>query len=318
MKSKTVLVTGGNGHLGNTLAKALCDEGYDVRVTVRNIDEVKKTGIFDGYSIQLFAADIRDAVALKKAMTGVDGVFQVAALYNYEDQTIGENIVDNNTEGGLVVLQVAKKCKVKRIVMTSSVVAVGFGGSGDKPMTEESWSEPTDPYCLSKKQSEFAARQFAKENGLDLITICPGLILGPNFYKHTPTTINVSAMLNNQIPFRLPMQTSVVDVRDVARAHILAYETAQASGRYLVSGTYVMDFFESLKEVYADLEIPDRVLSIEETKQFALKSKTIPLEMIGQTFLYSDEKIRSELGWKPRPIQETLTDTIEWIQEYEM
>lgn len=318
MINKCVLVTGGNGHLGNTLAKELCKEGYDVRVTVRDVGDVNKSGIFKGYNIQLFAADIRDKVALKKAMNGVDGVFQVAALYNYDDQSIGENIVDNNTEGGLTVLQVAKQCQVRRVVMTSSAVAVGFGGSDETPMTEQHWSEPSDPYCLSKRHSEFEAWKFSKKNGLDLVTICPSLILGPNFYKHTPTTINVSAMLNNQIPFRLPMQTSVVDVRDVARAHILAFEKAEASGRYLVSGTYVADFFESLKEVYADLEIPERMLSIEEAKQFSRKSKTIPLEMIGHSFLYSDEKIKLQLDWKPRPLRETLADTVDWIHEYGM
>ena len=318
MINKTVLVTGGNGHLGNTLAKALCNEGYDVHVTVRDANEIKQSHIFDGYNIKLFSADIRDAKALKKAMAGVSGVFQVAALYNYDDQSIGENIVDNNTEGGLTVLQVAKECGVKRVVMTSSIVAVGFGGTDNAPMTEENWSDPSDPYCLSKKESEKVAWKFADENGLDLVTICPSLILGPNFYKHTPTTMNVSAMLSNQIPFRLPMQTSVVDVRDVARAHILAYETANASGRYLVSGTYIVDFCEALKEVYGDLEIPERILSIEETRQFAQKSKILPLEMIDQSFIYSDERIKSELGWESRPIQETLADTVEWLQKYSM
>src|SRR6186713_1182857 len=105
MKDKKVLVTGGNGHLGNTLAKALCDQGYDVRVTVRDPEEVKVNGIFDGYDIELYEADIRDETAMKNAMQNIMGVFQVAALYHYDEQSLGEGIVANNTQGSQTVLQ---------------------------------------------------------------------------------------------------------------------------------------------------------------------------------------------------------------------
>ncbi|RYE52755.1 MAG: NAD-dependent epimerase/dehydratase family protein, partial [Sphingobacteriales bacterium] len=312
-----VLVTGGNGHLGNTLIKALCDKGYEVRATVRNIANVKSSEIFHGYNVEFFEADIRNEEAVKKAMHGVDGVFQVAALYNYDELSLGEGIVANNTEGSLTVLRAAKSCGINRVVMTSSIAAVGFGGTNELPMTEEDWSDPADPYCRSKVESEKAAWEFAKENGLNLITLCPSLILGPNFYKHTPSTMNVSAFINNQIPFRFEFQTSIVDVRDVAKAHILAYENENASGRYLVSGIHVPDFCDVLKKYDPDMLVPERLLSIEETKQFAEKSGA-PAELIGQTFLYSDKRIKSELDWMPRPISETLVDTIHWLKEREM
>jgi dihydroflavonol-4-reductase len=99
MKPRKVLVTGGNGHVGNTLAKKLCEKGYDVRVTVRNPEEVEAFGIFDGYQVDLRQADIRDETAVKKAMEGVSGVFQVAAVYNYDERSLGEGIVANNKEG---------------------------------------------------------------------------------------------------------------------------------------------------------------------------------------------------------------------------
>jgi dihydroflavonol-4-reductase len=317
MKNKKVLVTGGNGHLGNTLVKLLCDKGYEVRATVRNIESVKASKIFEGYAVELYEADIRDETAVQKAMQGVAGVFQVAALYNYDEMSLGEGIVANNTEGSQTVLRLAKVCGVKRIVMTSSIVAVGFGGSEIQPMTETDWSDPADPYCCSKMESEKAAWEFAKENNLDLITLCPSLIVGPNFYKHTPSTANVSAFINNQVPFRFEFQTSIVDVRDVALAHILAYENKEASGRYLVTGFHIADFCEMLKEYDPDMYVPERVLSIEETKKFAAKSGA-PVEMIGHSFRYSDGKIQSELGWKPRPIGETMKDTIGWIKERSM
>ena len=180
MKSSPVLVTGGNGHVGNTLAKQLCEQGYTVRVTVRNIEEVEATGMFDGYPVELHQADIRDEAALRRALEGVRGVFQVAALYHYDEASLGEGIVANNTNGCLTVLRAAHASGVTRVVLTSSIAAVGFGGSQAQPLTEADWSDPEDPYCRSKLESEQAARHWADEMGLDLVVLCPGIVLGPN------------------------------------------------------------------------------------------------------------------------------------------
>lgn len=316
--SKRVLVTGANGHLGNTLVKMLCDKGYKVRATVRDPEYVAEEGIFEGYDdIEIYQADIRDADAIRAAMEGIEGVFQVAALYNYDEQSLGEGIVANNTEGTEVVLGIAKAAGVKRVVMTSSIVSIGFGGTDGKPQTEADWSDPADPYCCSKMESEKAAWAFCEKNDLPLVTICPSQILGPNYYKHTPSTSNVSAFINNQIPFRFELQSSVVDVRDVALAHIMAYENEAANGRYLVSGHHVPDFCEALKEVEPEMLVPERMLTHDETVAFVKKAGG-PLEMIGHTFLYSDARIKEDLGWEPRPLNETLIDSIDWLKAREM
>lgn len=317
MKHRKVLVTGGNGHIGNTLAKALCEKGYEVRVTVRNPAEVKSLGIFTGYHIELCPADIRDAAAVEKALDGVCGVFQVAALYNYDEQSLGEGIVANNTEGSQTVLRLAKSRSVERVVFTSSIAAVGLGGTPEQPLTEQDWSDPADPYCRSKLESEKAAWEYARKESLDMVALCPSIVLGPNFYKHTPSTINVGAFIHNQVPFRIPMQFSVVDVRDVAAAHILAYENKAASGRYLVPGTNVPDLIGALKELDPDMVMPERLLTLNEARQLAEKSG-MPAELVGQPYRYSDDKIRSELQWHPRPVAETLSDTIAWIKAREL
>lgn len=312
-----MLVTGGNGHVGNTLAKRLCERGYEVGITVRNPEEVRALGIFDGYPVKMHQADIRDEIAVRKALEGVGGVFQVAALYNYDDQGAGGEIVVNNTAGSQTVLRLASACGVERVVFTSSIAAVGFGGTKEQPLTEDDWSDPANPYCRSKLQSERAAWSYAQEHGLDLVALCPSLVLGPNFYKHTPSTVNVGAFVNNQVPFRIPMQFSVVDVRDLAEAHVLAYENKQASGRYLVTGTNTGDLVGALKELDPDMVMPERMLTLDETRKLAEKSG-MPVELVGQPYLYSDQKIRSELGWTPRPVADTLRDTIEWIKTREL
>lgn len=308
-----VLVTGGNGHVGNTLAKRLCEHGYTVRVTVRNVEEARELGIFDGYPIEIHRADIRDEEAMRRAMEGVQGVFQVAALYHYDEASLGEGIVANNTDGCLVVLRAAKAAGVSRVVLTSSIAAVGFGGSEERPLDESDWSDPEDPYCRSKLESEQAARRWADEHGLDLVVVCPGVVLGPNFYKHTPSTVPVAAIVHNQLPFRIQASLSVVDVRDLAEAHILAYEQAQAQGRYLATGAHVPDLMVAVSEVAPDILMPERLLSVAESRALAQKAGT-PVELVGQSYRYDDRRIRRELGWQPRPLQDTLRDTVAWIE----
>lgn len=310
-------MTGGNGHVGNTLAKRLCERGYDVRVTVRNPEEAQSLGIFDGYDVEMHRADIRDDDAVRAALQGVEGVFQVAALYHYDERGAEQNIVAHNTQGSQTVLRLASEHGVKRVVFTSSIAAVGFGGSADRPLTENDWSDPADPYCRSKLESEQAAWTCAQARSLDLVTLCPSIVLGPGFYKHTPSTINVSALVNNQIPFRVAMQLAIVDVRDVADAHVRAYENERASGRYLVTGTNVPDLFEAVRELDPQIVVPPRLLSTEEAKALAAKSG-MPVELVGQPFRYSDARIHTELGWQPRPIAETLRDTIAWIKTREL
>jgi len=250
-------------------------------------------------------------------MRGVSGVFQVAALYHYDEQSLGEGIVANNTEGSQTVLRLAKACGVRRVVFTSSIAAVGFGGTQDEPLTEQAWSDPADPYCRSKLESEKAAWEFAQAEGLDMVALCPSIVLGPNFYKHTPSTVNVSAFVNNQVPFRFPMQLSVVDVRDLATAHMLAYESLEACGRYLVTGTNVADLIGALSELDEDMVKPERMLTLDEAKQLAEKSG-MPVELVGQPYWYCDQRIRCELGWSPRPVAQTLRDTIAWIKGREL
>lgn len=312
-----VLVTGGNGHVGNTLAKQLSDRGYVVRVTVRDVEDVRAQGIFDGYPVELHQADIRDEAALRAAMAGVRGVFQVAALYHYDEASLGEGIVENNTDGCLAVLRAAQACGVARVVLTSSIAAVGFGGTEEQPLTEADWSDPEDPYCRSKLESERVARQWADEAGLDLVVICPGIVLGPNFHKHTPSTVPVAAIVHNQMPFRVQVALSVVDVRDLADAHILAYEKGTAGGRYLAAGTHVPDLVMAVTEAVPGLQVPERVLSLAEAKALAQKSGT-PVELVGQPYRYSDRRIRDELGWQPRPLAETLRDTAAWIEAHDL
>jgi dihydroflavonol-4-reductase len=317
VQPRKMLVTGGNGHVGNTLAKQLCNKGYEVRVTVRNPDEVRAFGIFDGYDVQVHRADMRDAAALRHAMDGVDGVFQVAALYNYDEQGLGEHIVANNVEGAQTVLRLAKECGVERVVLTSSIAAVGFGGSEGSPLTEADWSQPDDPYCRSKMLSEQAAWTYARDHALDLVVLCPSIILGPNFYKHTPSTVNVGALIDNQVPFRIPIGLAAVDVRDVADAHILACENKNASGRYLVTGTRIPDLVGALSECDPDMVVPERTLSLDEARELAEKAG-MPVELVGQPYCYSDERARRELGWQPRPVGQTLRDTVAWIRSRDL
>jgi dihydroflavonol-4-reductase len=113
------------------------------------------------------------------------------------------------------------------------------------------------------------------------------------------------------------MQVSVVDARDVADAHVRAYEDESASGRYLVAGAHIADLISALQDLDPDMVMPERTLTLDEAKQLAKKAG-MPVELVGQPYRYCDRRIRSELGWAPRPVAETLRDTIAWIKEREL
>ncbi|MHA2346214.1 MAG: NAD-dependent epimerase/dehydratase family protein, partial [Candidatus Hodarchaeales archaeon] len=271
--------------------------------------------------IEIVDADLMKPETLKKAVEGVDGVFQVAAVFTLNANDPQKDIIDPSVIGGLNVLKAAKEEGVKRVVWTSSLAAVGMGTTSDQPFTEEDWyHQAKNPYYYAKYKAEWKAWEYAKLNNLDLITINPGYIIGPNFYRHTPTTEIFQEILSNNFPLIPPMRFNFVDVRDVALAHILAFEKKEAKGRYICA-TNVLTFKKTLQLLHnmnSQIKVPRFQMSPLLMKVFAIFSQQITREearIATETCVYTDTtKIQKELGWKPRPVEESLRETLQWIQ----
>ena len=330
MTGKNVLVTGANGHVGYTLTKLLVERGYNVRASVRDKDNKELTKNLSEFDVEIVSLDLMKPETIEPAMENIDGVFQVAAVYkswakNPEDEIINPSII-----GGINVLECAHNAGVKKIIFTSSTAAIGRCGPNGRALTEKDWnSESKHPYSYAKTEAEKRAWDFSREMELDMVVMNPTAVIGPYFHRHTPSTFLFDKILKNELP-RLPPQTfGYVDVRDVALAHIFAYENKNAEGRHILCTTCLDGFelMDIIKNVDPEIKVPTKIAPMwqirlyarfETTKSWfgytpALSSETVK-EYMGKITNYDSSKARDVLGWNPMDIEDSVRDTLNWIK----
>jgi dihydroflavonol-4-reductase len=327
------LVTGANGHVGLALCELLLQRGHDVRGSMRGAADAEKSDPLRKLGVEPVEADVLDGPALEKAATGMDGMFHVAAVYKLVAKDPEREILAPAIQGAENALRAAKKAGMKRVVLTSSTVVVGTRRtSPERPLDERDWNDhAVGPYPRAKTRAERRAVELAQELGLELVAVNPSGVLGPGFHRHTPSTSPVRACLLGELPFAPPFRGGYVDVRDVAMGHALAMANPSATGRYVLN-TRCLDIIELcrlVKEQDAKARVPMGVLPkwmLPMARGFdALMASTkgaprqlsaeMTEEFSDRTVEFSANRAQSELGWKPRPIEETLGDTIRWIHQ---
>ena len=255
-KSKPVLVTGGSGYIAGWIIKSLLEMGITVRATVRDTRLPDKVTHLNDFAetlpgkLRLFAADLLKPGSFDQAMQGCELVMHTASPFLLKKEKDPQAaFIQPALEGTRNVLKAVNAAStVKRVVLTSSAAAI-FGDFSDietiagSAFTEEHWnttsSETHQPYSYSKTIAEREAWKIAgNQNRWDLVTINPTMVFGPSLTKNT---VSGSVSLMKQFGdgttrFGVPDLTmGIVDVRDVAQAHIQAGFTPEASGRHLVS-----------------------------------------------------------------------------------
>lgn len=330
---KKAVVTGGNGHLGFNLVKTLLDRGYDVTATVRDIyDPARVSHLKTLKNVRIVPAQLLDFESLRKAFLGADVVFHTASPNVAWSENPQIDIVRPIFEGTQNVFHAAKRNSISDLVFTSSCSAMGMDAESSHPITEELWnSSALTPLVSTKILAERWAWEFANANQIRLNTICPTSIIGPHFFRHTPTTRLYEKFLLGKMPPLPAMGFHLVDVRDVALAHALAFEDPRSNSRYIVAS----DFFESKQLLVRlkSLEPKKRVLKFSTPKsllyfvcsldwlnhRFSGAPRQLTLDMVkefsGKYQRVDTRKIRRALGWSPRPVDETLRETLDWIQE---
>ncbi|KAB2627501.1 cinnamoyl-CoA reductase 1-like [Pyrus ussuriensis x Pyrus communis] len=311
VEGKTVCVTGASGYIASWLVKLLLQKGYTVKGTVRDPNDSKKTEhlrSLDGAKerLHLFKADLLEEGSFDAVVDGCQGVFHTASpvLLSVTDPQ-GE-LLDPAVKGTLNVLQSCAKFRsIKRVVLTSSLASVMMTGApltSDVVLDETWYSDPLfcekhkQWYLLSKTLAEETAWKFAKGNGIDLVSLNPGLTIGPLLQP----TLNFSVELLQN--FMSGTQTTIsnpfVDVRDVASAHIQAFEIPSASGRYCLVGQVAddLDILKILRQLYPTLTLA-QVVNPSDSKYQVSKEKA---KGLGITFL---------------PLETSLRDTIESLKE---
>ncbi|KAG5391695.1 hypothetical protein IGI04_021658, partial [Brassica rapa subsp. trilocularis] len=313
---KVVCVTGASGYIASWIVKLLLLRGYTVRATVRNPTDAAKTEhllALEGAKerLKLFKADLLEECSFEQAIECCDAVFHTASPVKFIVTNPQTELIDPALKGTMNVLNTCKKTSsVKRVIVTSSMAAVIVRQPPLEPndvVDESFFSDPSVCmeteywYPLSKTLAENVAWQFSKENGMDMVFINPGFIIGPLLQP----TLNFSVemivdMINGKNPFN-SIYYRFVDVRDVALAHVKALETPSANGRYIMDGAS-MTIYE-IKEIMREL-FPD--MCVADTKEEGEIKEII--------YKVCVEKVKN-LGVEFTPLKSSLRDTIISLKE---
>ncbi|CAK8561597.1 unnamed protein product [Lathyrus sativus] len=314
-EGKVVCVTGASGYIASWIVKFLLERRYIVRATVRNPNNPKKVDHLiklDGAKerLQLFKADLLDEGSFDSIIQGCDGVFHTASPVRFIVDDPQAELIDPAVKGTLNVLKsCAKSPSVKRVVFTSSTSAVAFNTRPKNPgvIVDEAWFSDPDFcresqlwYTLSKTLAETAAWKFVNENNIDMVVINPATVEGPLLQPEVNESVKPILKLINGIPFPNNV-LGLVNVKDVANAHIHAYEIASASGRYCLAERMIhcSELAKMLRDLYPTLQISDKC----ENEEPYLT-----------TYQISKEKAKS-LGIEFTPLEVSLKETVESFRE---
>ncbi|KAJ3709197.1 hypothetical protein LUZ61_012902 [Rhynchospora tenuis] len=310
---KCVCVTGGSGFIGSWLVHFLLDRGYTVHATVMDLEnenETKHLMAMEGATdrLKLFQMNLLDPSSVLAPMKGTVGVFHLASPLTAEKDP-EDLLVKPAVEGTINVLRAAKECGVKRVVLTSSSSAIAPNPHWpiDAALTEESWADVDTFkkhnvwYPVSKILAEKAAWDFSEKEGLDVVTICPGLVLGPVLPPKVYGSVQLFIYILKGI--QVPMDylyIGCVDVRDVATAMILLHENPSAKGRHLCEEAITK--FSDLVNKICDLYPEYQIKRIEEDRQPWLVRADNPSKKL------------MDLGLEFSPMENIIKDTVDSLK----
>jgi nucleoside-diphosphate-sugar epimerase len=331
-----VLVTGGTGFIGVHCILQLLKEGYQVRTTVRSLkrqgevlDMLKRGGVEPGNTLTFIEADLLSDKGWPEAVAGCDYVLHVASPFPAGEPKDENELIVPAREGALRVLRASRDAKVKRVVLTSSFAAIGYGIPTDKPFSEESWTNTNgkvSAYVKSKTIAEKAAWDFiAKEGGgLELSVVNPVGVFGPVLgADYSTSVLLVKRLMDGSMPGCPQLSFGIVDVRDVVDLHVKAMTNPAAKGERFLA---ITGDFMTIKEIGLALKmkmgeaakkVPTRELPNWLVRIFALFDPAIALitPELGKTKSATNEKAKRVLGWQPRSREEALAATAQSLIE---
>jgi dihydroflavonol-4-reductase len=328
--NKKILVTGASGFIATHTIIELLNHGYQVRGTVRRMDNTSKdrtkairamltphTPHID--QLEFVTATLDDADCWDAAVSGCDAIMHIASPVPIKQPKNPDEIVKPAREGTLHVLRAAQRAGVRRIILTSSEEAVSQRDDATtRPLTDQDWSDPNrhniSAYALSKTLSERAAWEFAKAHDVDLTSINPVLVLGPALEKDYGTSLEMLvALLSGKYPLIPKLGFSIVDVRDVASLQRIALESPASIGQRLLCSSEFRWFIDISKELIEQFPAYKRKLPTHSLPNFVVKLLA-PFDPIIAFIIDSLEKRvefdcspATALGWAPRSSREAIS-----------
>ncbi len=321
-------ITGATGFVGSHVARALVAAGADLRLLVR------PTSLKDniaGLPAEIAVGDLREPESLKKAMSGGDFVFHVAADYRLWVRD-PEQMYRSNVEGTRAVIRAAQESGVRRVIYTSSVATMGFTRDGhiaaeDSPV---SIRDMVGHY----KRSKFMAEEIALEagrKGASVVVVNPTTPIGENDIKPTPTGRIVVDFLNRKFPAYVDTGLNLADVKEVARGHLLAMEKARPGERYILGGQN-LTLKQILDKLSAITGLPSPTMKVPHVVAMGFAAldqffigivlgreprATIDAVKMGRKKMFATSvKAEHALGYKVLPVEDALRRAVEWFQDH--
>jgi dihydroflavonol-4-reductase len=321
----TVLVIGANGYLGSHVARQLVNDGQDVRVMVR--DGANTIGI-DDLKTTRFVGDIWNDEVLREATASCDVVYYCVV------DTRGwlkdpAPLFGTNVEGTRNVLEVAKDAGLKRFIFTSSYVTVGRKRGRVATEDDQIVDRGLTPYVRSRVQAEELVLQCAREDGLPAIAMCVSTTYGGRDWGRTPHGAIIAGAAFGKLPFIMNgIELEAVGVEDAARALILAAEKGNPGERYLISEKMITNAeVARIAAEAAGVAPPGKALPLAMSYALAamgtakarLRGTDEQLSLASLRLMRAEApvdcaKARRELGWEPRPVEESIREAARfWV-----
>jgi dihydroflavonol-4-reductase len=321
-------ITGATGFVGSHVARALAEQGADLRLLVRS---TSRTDNIADLRAEIAPGDLRDPASLRNGMTGCEFVFHVAADYRLWVRD-PEEMYRANVEGTRSIIDAAQQSGVRRVVYCSSVATMGF--TADGRVADEASPVSLEDMVGHYKRSKFMAEQLALEagrGGANVVVVNPTTPIGESDIKPTPTGRIIVDFLKRKFPAYVDTGLNLADVREVARGHVLAMERAVPGERYILGGEnltlkQILDKLAALTGLPSPTtKVPHAVaMGFAAFDQFftgTVRGKepraTIDAVKMGRKKMFaSSAKAERELGYKIVPVEEALTRAIHWFQTH--
>jgi len=318
-----IAVTGANGHIGANLCRELTRRGFPVKALVH-----KNTRGIDSLPLHRVTGDVMDSGSLRVLLEDVDVVFHLAAVVSIKREK--KEVLEKNFEGTLNVLQAAVNAGVRKLVHFSSIHALDPEPS-DRIMDERRSLalNGRSPYCRSKAMAEKAVLDAAGK-GLDAVILNPTAVIGPYDFAPSLSGRALILMYGGKLPAIVRGGYDWVDVRDVVGAAIASAGKGRRGERYILSGRWrslpelctLISRLNRKKHPFVTCSVGTAKIGLPFLKLCSLLMNTEPLYTLDSMRILkkgnrkvSHAKASAELGFRPRPLEETLEDTLTWYAE---
>lgn len=320
-----IVVTGAAGHLGNVLIRELLKQNYQIRAMVLPGEDISS---IQDLEIEKIEGNILDLTALREVFRGAEAVFHCAGLISIVPGQ-QEQLYRVNVLGTRNVVNICLEERVKKLVHISSIHALSEPEKGIV-ITEE---RPFDPknvlgdYSRTKALGSLEVLQGVKK-GLDAVIVCPSGIIGPYDFRLSEMGNLIVSFVQRKLKASIDGAYDFVDVRDVAKGIVLAYQKAKMGECYILSGQQISvpEILKYLEEI-SGVKAPTFKVPFHIAKAFSFfngwyskitRKKPLftsySIDVLASNSLVSSQKAIDSLGYSPRSIYESITDSLEWFK----